>query len=253
LAAMPTSVVEGVSNLSAKLRKYYRFSGSELGGLIITILCLSLIIGAGFDTGAEFDFSLWLFNLFNSMIIVTLSLLVHETAHRLYALAIGYAVETEIFLYGLLGGIVLSIMTYGKLPFLPAGTIRVKMLEGQRLGYFRYHLNVFSIGIIALMGPLSNLVLAIFFKALSFIQGPLIEKAIFINIVLAVTNILPLPFMDGGSVMYGSRPLYALTAGMIVSCSLLIFFTPVLIAVLGSLALGIGCLMIYFFVSGEFL
>ena len=72
-----------------------------------------------------------------------------------------------------------------------------------------------DMGLIGLMGPASNLLLAIFFSLIAKITLPYIQyspilgilrSAVQINIILAIFNLLPLPPLDGGRVAAALLP-----------------------------------------------
>ncbi|MCH7535358.1 MAG: hypothetical protein IH948_06370, partial [Bacteroidetes bacterium] len=60
------------------------------------------------------DVTLGLFNLFNAILIVALSLLVHISVQRIWALGTGYRLEWRMWSFGLLLGLILVFLTNGK-------------------------------------------------------------------------------------------------------------------------------------------
>jgi Zn-dependent protease len=69
-----------------------------------------------------------------------------------------------------------------------------------------------GMALVSLAGPLSNLLLAILFVIplklglINAISGPILVKAIFINIVLAVFNLIPIPPLDGSKIIASFLP-----------------------------------------------
>ena len=93
-----------------------------------------------------------------------------------------------------------------------------------------------SIAIIAFMGPLANIILAIVFTALiPVIGGALIVKAVQVNVYLAVLGMLPLPSLNGGQVFFGSRLLYIFTAAFVLGVALMLKYLPIVATVIGAL------------------
>jgi Zn-dependent protease len=226
-------------DLIDKIKRYFGFTRAEKKWLIIAILALALI--AGFDDGREtFEMSYWLFNLFNMLLIVTLAVVVREAAHRIYGLWSGFRVEYKPSFHTIILGLIIAFVSMGKIVFLAPSTVVLHLLEKHRLGYFRYGLGYSTVGTVALMGPLANLALAIFFKTFTFLPNPLIEAAVFINVVFAISNMLPIPGLDGLQLFYASRFGYFFAFGAIVGMSafLLAPAFSLLISLMGALIVG---------------
>ena len=237
----------GFFNWMDKIRRYAPFNNKELMWLGVSVIVLTIIVG--FDDGSEtFDFANYANNMLISLVVVVLAVLIHESAHRIAAPNLGYRIEFRPFFFGLLGGLILAFMSYGKVIFLAYGSFFIDMKEKHRLGYFRHYLGYFDNGKIAIFGPLANLVAAMVFKGFGFLPEPFIEKFVFINVLFAVTNMLPIPPLDGAHVMYSSRHLYPFAMAAIIGAAVLILFPAVTwwMVVLGAFVIAIAFSFIYF-------
>ncbi|MEM0231242.1 MAG: hypothetical protein QXJ50_03690 [Candidatus Woesearchaeota archaeon] len=235
-------------DLRGKIREHFKFSQLEIRALLITILTSAFILSFRQWGGATFDFSAGLRNLFNAFLIITLSLLFKVSVQKIYALHIGYKLEYQFWLTGILTSLFLCFLTNGWLPILMLGGFAVTMLPGHRLGYFRYNINYFSLGIIAMMGPVANLILALFFKFFSGLPSPLIPLAIKFNVLMAFFSMLPIPPLDGSKVLYAARPLYAFSLAAVLATGLLILLLKSIpLIIIGGLLIGILSWAYYFF------
>ncbi|MBI2133282.1 hypothetical protein HYU11_01220 [Candidatus Woesearchaeota archaeon] len=205
-----------------KVRRYVSFSRDELKWLAVSIVLMGFIVG--FNDGREkFEIGPWLINLMISMAAVSLAVFPHEIVHRIVGLEQGYKTSFRPFFYGLLAGLILSFMSYGKIIFLAYGNAFINIIEKHRLGYFRYQLGYFHYGTVSLMGPVTNILLAIFFKTMTFLPEPLVHKLVIVNILLGLTMMLPLPGMDGLQVLYASRWVYFLSYGAMAGISIFLY------------------------------
>lgn len=231
-----------------KIRRFYKFTHYEIRGLVITILAIGFIISFK-DWGAQnFDVSIGLYNLFNAVLIVALSVLVHDAGQRLFGLAIGYRVEFRMWTFGLITALVAAFISNGSLWLIVPAGFMVHHLAGPRLGWFRYGINYFGIGMVALAGPLFTLMLTILLKVLSvYSASPLIHKAIVFNVIYAITSLLPIPPLDGSKIYFGSRMLYAFALpAIVVSTILMAVDVPVFMSIVFSLLVGIVLWLVYY-------
>lgn len=230
-------------------KKYSSLEKKEITAIIIGSAVLALIIGLD-DGSPEFVMGYWLRNLFNCFLIVLLALIVKQIAQRATSTAVGFKPEYKPWLYGLGIGIILALASKGKLWFLAPGGIVVYHLAGHRLGTFRYGLNYWPLGIIGLMGPVSSLILAIFFKVMLgvFPQNALILLALKFNLYFAGFSMLPIPPLDGTHLFFASRMVYAFAFGTIIALCFALFYLPIIWALPIGLLVGIGAVVLNAFV-----
>lgn len=236
-----------MGDLSLNIKRYFRFSADEVRSIIIGIIMMAFILS--FDQwGVEgFNLGYGLKNFFNAILVITLSFLVHLSVQRVAALAGGFRVEYKNWLYGLLIGIALAIVSNGKIWFFAPGGLVVYMMAGHRLGSFRYGMNIWPIGVIALTGPLANLVLALFFKVLftAFPQNMLLYHAMAFNLWFAIFTMLPIPPLDGSKMFFASRIIYVFAFTGIIAISAALFFFSVFLSFIIGVFVGVTCWLSY--------
>ena len=232
-----------------KLKRYYAFTPNEVKGLVIAILVTAFIISFNdWGKGNDVNIPLGFFNFFNAILIVTVSFLIHISMQRVWSLGTGYRLEWKMWGTGLLLGLIFVFLTNGKFWLILPGGIIVYHLGGHRLGWFRYGINWWALGLIALMGTFATMLLALLFKAISgFFVNALIHKMITFNIVYAMYSLLPIPPLDGSKTFYGSRMLYAFsTAGLVAAAVMLTLNISISIAVIASLLIAIVLWFLYY-------
>ncbi|MBI2660536.1 hypothetical protein HYX07_05215 [Candidatus Woesearchaeota archaeon] len=237
-----------VTDYIDKVKRFYKYTPYEIRGLVISILVIAFIISFKEWGTKNFDLAIGMFNLFNSILIVALSILVHDTGQRLWGLTMGYRVEFKMWTFGLVAALLIAFVSNGNLWLIVPAGFMIHHLAGPRLGWFRYGLNYFGQAMIALAGPLFSLMLIILFKLLGvFSSNPLIEKAIIFNVIYAITCLLPIPPLDGSKIYFGSRMLYAFSLpAIVVSAILMITNVPIFLALVISFLIGITLWLVYY-------
>ena len=229
-----------------RCKRNFRFSAQELGTMVIVALTFGFVLSFREWGETSFDLHFGLFNLFNAALIVLFSIIVHESVHKLYAIKRGYTAELKNWNLGILISLFVAFLTNGYMPFLAFGGVIIHRQILQRIGKFQYEVNLTEHAYISAAGPFSNLLLAVGFKmlALQGINSPLMQKAMVINLLLCLTNMLPFPPLDGLDVFYASRLRYAGIMGFFVCVSVLLYFTnyiisTFIIALLGAAVTGL--------------
>lgn len=229
-----------------RIRRHYKFTRSESVWLAVSVAVMAFIVGFSFE-GEEFVFSVFIENFFLSLFAVAIAVFVHESAHRIVGLNMGYKTEFKPFLYGLVAGVILAFMTYGKVIFLAYSGVLLNIMEKHRLGYFRYQLGHFDLGKVSLAGVLANLFLAAAVKGMGFLPQAISDKIVLVNVIFAITNVLPIPPLDGVNIMYASKTFYPVALGGVISCGvlLLIPWLNVWLAIVTSLVIGFMTMIMF--------
>ncbi|MCP3682975.1 MAG: hypothetical protein GY861_09815 [bacterium] len=228
-----------------RFKQYAAFSKSEKQWLVISVFVMTLIVA--FNDGSDtFEWNSWLMNFLIVFICIAIAVFVREFVHRLWGIEQGYRVEFKPLFYGLVGGLVIAFMTNGFVRIPIYGGVMLHIMEKHRLGYFRYRLGYQHLGSTSVMASLSNLLLAFIVKLLPFIPAEFAEKFIWINVLMAVVNMLPIPTLDGANVLYASRKLWFFSFGGILGAGALLVFSAN-INVLWALAVGILTAIMFLF------
>ena len=235
-------------DLIDKIKKYYVFNPHELKGFAISIIAIAFVVSFKEWGNSSFDFLVGLFNFFNAVLIVALSMLVHDAGQRIWGLSIGYKIEFRMWSFGIVASLVMAFLSNGNLWLIIPSGFMLHHLAGHRLGWFRYDVNYFAQAMIALAGTLFTLTLIIFLKMLSaFSSSMLLEKAIMFNVVYAITSLLPIPPLDGSKIYFGSRMLYAfILPAMTVAFILMIIKIPIILSLIISLLVGVVLWLAYY-------
>lgn len=232
-------MVETFRDFIDKINKYFAFSRKEIFGLVIVILALSFMVGFN-DGQPEFHFNFWIRNFIGVFFIIVLGVLVSESSKRFWALHKGYKVTFNPWYIGLFIGLIITLLSNGYLFFLAYGGITLIMLKTHRLGKFRYGLSYSDLGVIALMGPAANILLALFFKLFMFLPNTFfVEKAIMINVALALFNMFPIPPLSGSNVLFASMAFYVFSLGALVGLGIMIIKTTILASLIGALLMSV--------------
>jgi len=230
-----------IVDLRDKIKRYYGFTPLEARSIAIAVLVTAFVFSfKEWGYGSAFDFKIGFFNYFNAILIVALSFLVHISMQRIWALGTGFRLEWKMWSFGLLFALIMAFLTNGFVWLIIPGGIMLHHMGGHRLGWFRYDINYWALGLTTATGVIASVVLVIAFKAISvFVSNPLIDKLIIFNIAYALYSLAPIPPLDGSRIFYGSRMFYAFLASFTIIVSLLLFS-----------GIGIGISLLLSFLAG---
>ncbi|MBI4450750.1 hypothetical protein HY642_02130 [Candidatus Woesearchaeota archaeon] len=207
------------------IKEAVSFSKTEWTEFIVIVLVLAF--ARSFDKwGTDaFDAQTGLVNLALAIAFVSVTLFVHNAAQRAYGASIGYKVEQKIWWYGLAFSLLIAAASAGKLGWYMATGTYAAIIAHRRIGKFYFGPNVEDMGMIALMGPLANVLLSGVAETLYFTTGAAWLHEVFLfNLLFAAQQLVPIPPLDGSRVFFASRGLYIAVFAAISTYVLLLFF-----------------------------
>jgi hypothetical protein len=238
-----------------KIKRYATFKPKELQTAILTVIVIAFAISfRNWGIGKEIDVGLGLTNLLAAIIIVAISFFARILFQKIVALGSDYKAEYKLWSLGLLFTLVLIFLTNGRFWFLIPGGIIIHYMPGHRIGWVRYGLNMFGLGVISLAGPIANIILAMIFRTLHEIFNiQLFYTAFVLNIIWAIWTILPIPPADGSRMFYGSRMVYMFGLAIVVSSAILLYSKiPIIITIPASFIVAGLWWIIYYVVWERF-
>jgi len=167
------------------------FSKEEIRDIIISVIALIVIFA--WQPFPKFGFDPETLPFF--VVVVIVAFVFHEMAHKFMARKFGLASQYRMWPQGILFGLIFMIIG---LKFVAPGAVNVYPYKFGRWGYRRVNVQDAEMGIIAAMGPLTNITFAIIF---SLFTGPLFYYLTLINAWLALVNLLPIPPLDGSKIV----------------------------------------------------
>ncbi len=178
-----------------------KFEEQEIKDIIITILSLSVISSLSdlLNGGG------WLLTLFFSIIIITIALIVKLYAHKRVAerfdCSVVYKFNYNLFILSLL----IAFITNGGIVFAAIGSIIVSSSLFTRLGHKYVNITDREKGIIALSGPMANVILALISLVFYPLSNTFFQLSLNLNVFFALFNMIPFPPLDGAKILWWSR------------------------------------------------
>ena len=186
--------------------KLSKATSSEVRALLIAWVVLSFC----FSIGSLF--SPWKFVKIFSISSATLGLgfIGHELMHRTFARKYGCWAEFRLWRTGLVMALLFAFISGGRMIFAAPGAVYISSSN-----IFGYGISKRVYGIVSLSGPLTNMLVALFFFVLTGAGGILSEVGQLgysVNMWLAAFNLLPLGIMDGQKVFRWNTKIWAAAA-----------------------------------------
>lgn len=201
-----------VKNLWDKLQRYGWFSAVEWKGFVIAALVLGFVYASD-PSVVHFDLHEGLISWLKGSLLMGAVLFIHHGAQRVAALHYGYRPEHVVWWYGLVGSLLLVLLSGGAVKVYAVSGLLIHMIPAHRIGRFRYGLNLQSFANIAAFGLLANVCAAAVIKTISFIfpgflPESFVEEWFWSNLLFVCWNLLPIPPLDGSRVLFASRLFY---------------------------------------------
>jgi hypothetical protein len=240
-------------DLFDKVKRYFRFTAIEFRAVIIAILTMAFIISFNnWGPGNQVDIAYGIKNFFTTVLICLLVFGIYHSSQRIAALYFGYRLEYKLWTLGIGVGILVAMISFGKIWILVPGAIFMHLMPGHRLGQFRYEHNIFS-GMITAWGPIITLFFAIAVKGISILHSnELIRLFIYVAVAYCFTNMLPIPSLDGSKAVFATRMGYAFLMSFVIGASILLLLPiPARHAFWGSIVIAIIAWFLYYVLLEE--
>jgi membrane-associated protease RseP (regulator of RpoE activity) len=202
-----------------KVRRHFSWNRQDwIKWLVVAIAFGFILTVQGWLTNAV-TLATQLRNLLIAAALCGIALFIHHAAQRLMALYSDAEAGQEVWWNGLLIGILLSVISGGTVPFLAATGTYVKDLPLHRLGHYRYRSGTVVKMLVAVAGPIANVVTAMIALACLLWKPELwwCKDFASVSLFMAAENMLPIPPLDGTRVFFASRMGFAIIGGAIVA------------------------------------
>lgn len=201
------------------------FQLSELKHIFLVIFILAF--GFSYKFQGPATLGNWFGTFLLALILVGISIFVHELAHKYIASKFLARVESKISWGGVLVMLIGMVLSQGWIVFAAIWAVVITPLRSMKPGKPFPHLGPREQAIIALSGPMASLGVAILAKLFVPSLGLIATNLIMINVFIALFNLMPLftliPIMsfqwgkrtaletanmEGDFVFFGNRPLW---------------------------------------------
>ncbi len=192
-------------------KRLLSFNAKEAQLFLLTALISAFIlsdyryIGVRELNYAEASYSFFLNFLLFSILYLSL-VLVQKTV----AGARGYSHSFEVWQFGPLIAVLITILSYGLIPFLYLGNLIVSPVKRLRLGYFERSVNLKDLALLGFLGPLTIFIIVLLiFEPLFFLTGnQIFQQFMIVGSFIILFSSLPLPYTNAVNVLVFSRLLW---------------------------------------------
>jgi len=185
----------------------FTFSRKEFWPFIVSVIFSGFVLSFRKWGTTQFNAVEGMSNLILYTILFMIIYFLFIAAQKYVAAYMGYECTTDIWYYGPVIGLLITFMTYGVIPFLYLGNVKLKEDYNLRLGKFRYYLNIKDLMYVGIAGPIFVILLLLFIVQPMYFAT---NAPIFKDITIAASWILlfsslPLPKTNGMNVLLKSR------------------------------------------------
>ena len=195
---------------------------------------------AAVSNGAEAKFELWTISRFWFSKAAVLKKPTGQISKMFYNLTF------MLFNFWLILPILLVFLSNGNIHFAAVSLLAVSVTAAHRLGKKYLQPSEMEVAKIALVGPVLNILFALIVKTLFGLSG-IAGLFVSINIALAISNMLPIPKLDGGLIFFKSKLLYLFSIVFVLGCAFLIYFLTILPTLILSLIFATIILVLYYY------
>ena len=136
-----------------------------------------------------------------SFLIILISFVPHELAHRYFARKFGYVAFFQLWPFGMIIGIILLTISFGNIKFLAPGAVIIYPIAFRGGYLISRYISARENSIISASGPIVNIAISIISSLLFLQTGFLLLRLLAqVNAWLALFNLLPIMPLDGSKI-----------------------------------------------------
>jgi len=213
------------------------FGKKEIRHLIAGILILSFVFGFN-DNRESFNLAYWLLNFFIVVIVVAISLLLREVVRKFFAHRKGCKTEYSLWFIKQLSfrpagrlrtgfpfmtvlALFLTFISNGKIFLTSIDENNVEAVRKYRVGRKFTRLTEYDEALILLSGILTSAFLVLFFSGFGRLINLNLSMFVTVNFWITLFALIPLPPLDGGKILFASRPLYIFSLAFVIALFLM--------------------------------
>ncbi len=194
------------ANYVDKVKRYFEFSMTEWKRFAILVIVFAFMLSFTQWGTEQFDAEEGVKNFVIALVLVGASVFVHHAAQRLWGVRQGYRIEHRVWWIGLFVGLLVLLLSNGRILIFAASAMQAHFLPVHRLGKMQSGPSLRQIGATALAGPVAALVFA--FILYSIAPIPTFSRLLTFTMLFAAYQMIPLPPLDGVHVFVGARTGY---------------------------------------------
>jgi len=193
-------------------RNAYKFSDREATTFIIISVLSGFILSFRKWGTYAFDATEGLFNLVIYTLIFLFLFFIFLFTQKFVASLLGLEGSLKVWKYGPPLGVLVTMFSYGLIPFIFIGGLEFKEIHRLRLGKFRHMINIKELLLIGITGPLVLVLLSllVFFPLFHLTNSFVFFDMIKISSIILIVSILPLPTLNGMNILLKYRWLWLL-------------------------------------------
>lgn len=235
-------------SLETRLKRNFSFDAKEKHEFMFSTIVITIILFMFMWRTTNYTLTAGIENFILAAIISFVSLFVFVGGIKFFAIGKGYTAQYSYWIGGLLGGFLISFISYGFLPIVFPGIINLKSNDRLRHGQIFVGENKVDIFWILATGIITTIMFSFTLLLLYSITG--LETFYFaaaMNAFLAFFAVLPFPNNIGLHMFYMKRQIYYLFLGM---CAFMLVVVQA--KNIWSLLIGMGIFLVLTFIIKKF-
>ncbi len=194
-------------------KRAFNFNDKEASLVIIISLLSGFILSFRMWGTDRFDASVGLSNLFLYSILFMFLFFIFLASQKFIAATMGLDARVSVWKYGPPIGVLVTLMSYGLIPFIFMGGVSLKEIPRLRVGKFMgTAVNIKEMLFVGLFGPLVLILLSLLvFFPLYLLSGiSVFYDLVWVSSLILVVTALPLPSLNGLNLLLKYRAVWVL-------------------------------------------